>query len=302
MANNAFEIGDRMAERLGLGGSAPTLEQAHAQASALIDDPSAQYESIIDQLAGQAKDARRGNRGRALMEMGVAMMQARGPNFLNALGQGGAAGLAARDRIQQEERGLMQAVINAQMARNQAQNQHQRGLLEAATGLRRSDLSAASEAMSMGARLAGAGAEAQNLAASSSAQDRRLSREIEARAEQAALEREHQARIVRLERNYGPEANVGALYSRNLQEALERFVPRVGQEVPSRAGGRRTTIYTTGQAYRDAAALAEEMTRAQIENKIPSRPAPAPQATPQVATPGNTGSAGPRIISVEPVG
>lgn len=111
-----------------------TEDQLYEKATARLPDRfSGAMGEAMAQLQKDYDDTKRSGKGRALMEMGLAMMQSKDPSFLGALGAGGQAGLAVRDRIKQQERGLMQAVMQGKIAQAQTQAQRDATLLNTAT-------------------------------------------------------------------------------------------------------------------------------------------------------------------------
>lgn len=103
--------------------------------SQMLPDRTGVFAEQVGALEQEAEKAKRGNRGRALMEMGLAMMASKDPSFFGALGAGGMAGLSARDRIKAQERGLMKDVMQAKMGQAQVQSQRDAQMMNAATSL-----------------------------------------------------------------------------------------------------------------------------------------------------------------------
>jgi hypothetical protein len=121
----------------GVSGDPMTLGQAKSQAEDLYgpDLISPVIQQLADQEQADYDKAKRSGKGRALMEAGLAMMQSRDPSFLGAVGAGGQAGLAAKDRIDAQNRALMQGLMQAKLAQAQTQAQRNAALVGAATGI-----------------------------------------------------------------------------------------------------------------------------------------------------------------------
>jgi hypothetical protein len=195
ITRNALGINTTMLENMGLGAQGGSIEDHYANVSNLMPDATAPYADVISRLQGEEGRERASNRGRALMDAGMAMMAARTPNFMSALAAGGRAGLTSRDRIQEEERGLMQSVLQAQLARSQAEQTQARASLEAAAGLYGGEQRTRLGSMELSAGMAGKGADAQNAAAQSAIQQSQFTQEVElrrqemqSRADQAAAD------------------------------------------------------------------------------------------------------------------
>lgn len=101
----------------------------------LPDTTSPVFNEIMASQQAELEEAKRSNKGRGLMEMGMAMMRSKDPSFLGALGEGGQVGLATRDKIKTQERGIMQGVMQAKLAQAQAKAGNDAAVLNAATGL-----------------------------------------------------------------------------------------------------------------------------------------------------------------------
>ncbi len=179
IANDAMGLGDRIIGALGLPAEAGNIQDHYANIANMMPDATEPYAKILSRLQVEEDRERGSNRGRALMDAGLAMMSARTPNFMSALAAGGAAGLSSRDRIQEEERGLMQSVIQAQLARSQAEQQQARASLEAASGIYRGDLAARAGAFSNASELTLGGARSRDAAAAANVniEQNRLNRE-----------------------------------------------------------------------------------------------------------------------------
>ena len=141
---------DGITRRLGMDGKPPSFDGAYEQVAARNPDVlTPAYAQLLEQLQSQRSQYDRSNRGRPLMEMGLAMMNARGPNFFQALGQGGQAGLAARDRVQAGQRDIMGQLMQAQLGSAQAQAQRNQALTGAASSMYGQQFGGLAQAMGM---------------------------------------------------------------------------------------------------------------------------------------------------------
>lgn len=97
------------------------------------DRTSGVFGEITGELQGDLEKFKKSSKGRALMDMGLAMMTSKSPSFLEAAGAGGMAAMQTKDRLDAQQRGLMQAVLQAKMGQAQVQAQRDASLMGAAT-------------------------------------------------------------------------------------------------------------------------------------------------------------------------
>lgn len=290
IANDSMSIGARIAESLGLGGGLGSIQEMYGDVSEMMPDATAPYAEVLQRLQGEEGRERGANRGRALMDAGLAMMSARTPNFMSALAAGGQAGLASRDRIQEEERGLMQSVIQAQLARSQAEQQQARASLEAASGLFEGNRRSMATAQELGSGLALGGARSQDSAAETKARVDQANIELRSREREGALDRINRLEGIREQviAQAQSDANPERVYQTLLNSALGRvgeriMVPGVGGKPPT------MSVYSREDAIRDA----REGTSAAMAFRASGG------STPPAAGAGLGGAGGPQIISVD---
>ncbi len=188
--NSDFAM-DGITRRLGMDGKPPSFDGAYEQVAARNPDVlTPAYAQLLEQLQGQRSQYDRSNRGRPLMEMGLAMMNARGPNFFQALGQGGQAGLAARDRVQAGQRDIMGQLMQAQLGSAQAQAQRNQALTGAASSMYGQQFGGLAQAMGMANNQAAQMAQIAQGNRQAQMEDRRLTQQ----AAQDAAQRAEQTR------------------------------------------------------------------------------------------------------------
>ena len=189
------------------------------------------FESLNEQIRQRQEKYESSNRGRPLMEMGLAMMGAKGPNFFRALGQGGQAALGARDRVEDGRNALMDRLLQSQMGQAVAQGTRDSGIMQALYG--RTD--AATESM---LRAQGLDADRHN------AEEDRRQRAAQHAAEMKQREAEQQALIDAADRaaarqdrsRLGPHSDPADVRQRmtevevTLRTAWERANPNASDE------------------------------------------------------------------------
>lgn len=280
IASAAMNIGGGLAERMGLPAQLGTINDRYADIANMMPDATTPYDGAIQRLQQEEGRERDSNRGRSLMEAGLAMMAAPTPNFMSALAAGGQAGLGARDRIQGEERDLMQSVIQAQLARSQAEQQQARASLEAASGIYARDQQGITAAYGMGSDIARTGAGAQTSAADARVRQDMQGQELASRATEGEKDRNNRLQVIReqVTAAAASDARPEKIYSDLLQDTLGRVGERV--MVPGTDGQATLSIYTREQAIADA----QEGTRQAIAMR--SGGAPAQQQTPPAVNSG----------------
>jgi hypothetical protein len=161
IGGNAVDIANSIGRIMGVeGGRVPSFgAYVDETAEFMPDRMSPIFQQILQQQGGELKQQQRTSRGRALMEMGLAMMGAQTPNFLSALGAGGAAGLGAQDRIRAERRGLEQGLNQTRMAQAQGLNARDMQVLGVSGQRRGQDVQAMTSAIGSGIGLATTGAQ-----------------------------------------------------------------------------------------------------------------------------------------------
>lgn len=214
ITNESIAAAERIAESLGLGEGIGTIQERYDDVSGMVPDVTEPYEAAIARLQQEEGRERQSNRGRSLIDAGLAMMSAETPNFMSALAAGGQAGFASRDRIQAEERGLMQSVIQAQLARSQAEQQRAASILNSAAGLYEGDRRTLTGAYGAGIELGLGGARSRDASAENKSRvDQnnldRDSREREGAADRALREKEFGARAY--QEAYAAAARAGAV-------------------------------------------------------------------------------------------
>lgn len=284
IANDSMSIGARIAESLGLGGGLGSIQEMYGDVSEMMPDATAPYAEVLQRLQGEEGRERGANRGRALMDAGLAMMSARTPNFMSALAAGGQAGLASRDRIQEEERGLMQSVIQAQLARSQAEQQQARASLEAASGLFEGNRRSMATAQELGSGLALGGARSTDAAAQAKQQADQFSVEVDLRRQEirARADDSAAARATQLE-----AAQIAAGSRQSPEQRRAELAQSIFQDL----------LEADMVAKRDPAKRRELMDEAIAAAARALGQAPSGQA----AAPVRSNGAGPRIVSVTPV-
>lgn len=136
---------------MGIGDAPPSLQASFAEAAGLMPDRTTEpYNQLLAGMEQQRAQYERSQRGRPLMEMGLAMMGAKGPSFFNALAQGGMAGLSARDRAQQGQQAMMMQLLQGRMAQAQAQAQRDQSLMGVAGPMVNAQRSAIGQAAGYG--------------------------------------------------------------------------------------------------------------------------------------------------------
>lgn len=291
ITNEALSSAQRLAEGLGIGNGLGTIQERFDDVSAMMPNATAPYDSVIARLQEEEGRERGANRGRSLIDAGMAMMAAPTPNFMSALAAGGQAGFASRDRIQAEERGLMQSVIQAQLARSQAEQQRDASVLTSATGLLEGDRRTLQGAYGLGSELALGGARSTDAAAQNRTQVEQAALERASKEREGALDRINRLETVREQAlvQAQSDANPERVYQSILTSALanvgeRRMVPGVGDKPPT------MSVYTREDAIRDA----REGTAAAMAYR-------AAMGTPSPAAPATGGTGGPTIVSVDGV-
>lgn len=140
-----------MMQRLGVPGQVGGLGDYYKTVQQYLPDTtSSAYGDITGQMQKDYDSQVEQDKGRPLMEMGLAMMRAKTPNFFEALGEGGEAGLSAKDKIRQTQRGIMQSLMNAKLQQAQAGDQRNNMLFNAANAQQMSARSGIEQAMGIG--------------------------------------------------------------------------------------------------------------------------------------------------------
>ena len=270
---NALGLGSQVAADIGVPQAPASLTGTFNEVSALVPGQGEAYAKAAEQQQAMLKEAQKANKGRALMEMGLAMMSAQTPNFYQALGQGGQAGLGARDRIRAQEQALINQAVQTQLQGSQAEQNRAMALLDAASGQRRSEIAARTQAFGVGSDLARSGAQVQTQAAESAAQDRRQSEELAFRASEGQKDREAQLALVREQASAGRWERKSPEERRQLMftSAFEITAKQIGQRVRGPDGKMRQ--YTQEDALRDAQEVANTAI-AEQNTGSPQRPTP----------------------------
>lgn len=296
----ALGIGGTIAERMGLPSQVPGLPAQFAEIQGMMPDSAAAYDNAIKRLQQSEKDAMRSSRGRPFIDAGLAMMTAQTPDFMSALGQGGQAGFSARDRIQEQQRGLMNAVIQAQLAKSQTEAQNARASLESAASIGNSQRGSMTQAYATGAGIAEQGGRVAVAAAEDNTRRELSATEIAARERIAQIGASAQLEAIR------ESARLGRYENKSPQERLQSAATsafsalssKVGERImepdPANPGRMISRTYTPEDASRDAMVFAQSVfSQEQMMNGQP------PAQTP--AAPVRSNGPGPRIVSVSPL-
>lgn len=277
ITQQALSIGDVVAGRMGLPAEIPGLPAQFAEIQSMMPDTTGAYDSAIKRLQEAEKDAMRSSRGRPFIDAGLAMMTAQTPDFMSALGQGGMAGFSARDRIQEQQRGLMNAVIQAQLAKSQTEAQNARASLESAANIGASQRGAMSQAYETGAGIAGRGGQIAVAAAEDNTRRELSAADIAARERIARMDADSRLDLVREQARV--QAASDAKPEQIYQRILAPLLAKVGERmmVPGPDGKPSMKIFTE----EDAARLAQAGTEAAMAYRAggSQQQAPAPVAS-----------------------
>ena len=132
-----LEKGDEYAaKKFGITGPARSFDEFYGESEKYAPDRmSPAIAEMVAQQQAEYDKVKSGDKGKALMAMGLAMMQSKDPSFLGSLGAGGQAALDAREKAQFQQRQMMQGLMQAKIAQASATAQNDAARLGVATGM-----------------------------------------------------------------------------------------------------------------------------------------------------------------------